>query len=169
MPSNSSIMSAWERHNQNRHPIWNRWRRMIQRCHSAKSGDPHYQKLGIEVCDRWRASFDAFIADMGEPPSLQHTIERIDNNRGYEPSNCRWATMTEQAANRSKSFLYYLNGETRSVREWAEMCGVSEQQIRIRLRRGWSLEKALTTKGRQKKKTNQSPNWPVGLFSMAIY
>lgn len=76
------------------------WSMMKKRCHDPEDKDyRHYGGRGIVVCQRWRDSFENFIADMGRrPPGL--TLERKDNSKGYEPSNCKWATWTEQAKNR---------------------------------------------------------------------
>lgn len=123
------------------------WKGMRARCKNTKNTSyKDYGGRGIKVCDRWM-SYDNFIADMGEPPSPQHSIERINNNGNYEPSNCRWATKKEQANNRRKRIdakeITY-NGVTKSIPEWAKISNLTYQIISRRLNEGWDVETILT-------------------------
>lgn len=125
-------------------PTYRSWTSMRQRCLNPNATGYHrYGGRGIRVCDRWASSFEAFLADMGERPSLAHTLERIDNNAHYEPGNCRWATKTEQQRNRRVARLVTYNGETKTIHEWAKLKGLLWTTINQRLRYGWSVEEAL--------------------------
>lgn len=122
-------------------PEYNVWNGMKHRCHNPNySGYPKYGAKGITVCDRWRNSFADFYADMGPRPSPQHSIERIDNSRGYSPENCRWATLTEQANNKRRTIR--IRGKT--ISEIAEETGVERQTIYARHRYGLSADKILS-------------------------
>lgn len=134
------------------------WAGMRDRC--TCPGDerfPRYGGRGITICARW-SDFSAFYADMGARPSPAHTIDRIDNDRGYwcgnascadcDPAgralNCRWATQKEQARNRSTSRMLEFRGERRCLAEWAEVLGMDQCVIGARLSTGWPVERALT-------------------------
>lgn len=125
---------------------FNLWCSMRQRCNDpGHKSYPRYGGRGITVCERWD-DFTAFLADMGPRPSPQHQIERVNNDRGYSPENCRWATVTEQANNRRSSHLLTHNGQTKTIAEWARETGLGRSTIEQRLRvLGWSAERALTT------------------------
>lgn len=121
------------------------WLGMRNRCYNRKSTDyPDYGGRGISVCDRWRESFENFFADMGQPPPWT-SIDRIDNARGYEPGNCRWATATEQGRNKRNNVRLAFRGRTQTMTEWAAELGIPMKRIHARLKRGWSAERALTT------------------------
>lgn len=98
------------------------------------------------MCDRWAASFAAFIEDMGHRPSPRHTIDRINNDGNYEPGNCRWASPIEQMNNQSKTVRVLVAGEIKTLREIAEDAEVPLSCIQSRHQIGYTGEK-LTHKG----------------------
>ena len=88
-------------HGYSRTKIYRIWTSMKSRCYcKTDTNYHHYGERGITVCERWRDDFLAFLDDMGEPPSPSHSLDRIDNEGNYELNNCRWATKSEQVANR---------------------------------------------------------------------
>lgn len=123
------------------------WSAVIKRCCcESDSAFPNYGGRGIQICDRWRNSFEAFLADVGPRPSLSHSLDRYPNNDGnYEPGNVRWATAKEQAKNRRSNVLLTANGETLHITEWAARIGTTCTIISGRLDRGWTVERAVTT------------------------
>lgn len=122
------------------------WEGILARCTNPKaSGFDRYGGRGITVCDRWRSSFEAFLADMGARPSRAHQIDREKNDGPYAPENCRWATSAEQARNRSSNVLLTIDGETMCLLDWAIRIGMPRNTLRNRLLRGWSPERAVRT------------------------
>jgi hypothetical protein len=119
---------------------------MITRCRSKKLHNyASYGGKGITVCKRWE-KFENFLADMGEV-SEGKSLDRKNNNLGYTPENCRWATVTEQNRNRYTTRRLTLNGVTLTACEWSERLGMKYHTLMARLNDyGWSVEKALTTK-----------------------
>ncbi len=129
-----------------RHPDLASFYNMLQRCLNPRSkAYSRYGGRGITVCDRWRkGGFRVFIADMGPRPSLRYSIDRVNNDGNYEPGNCRWATKKEQNRNRRDNRVIEFRGQRRSVAEWGEVTGLGESCVRLRLNRGWSVERSLT-------------------------
>ena len=131
--------------------IYSIWNNMIRRCTDPNSASYRdYGAHGITVCDRWLKSFDNFYADMGEPPDSGYTLDRINNNAGYSPENCRWASYKQQARNRSANHFVTWNGQTKTVAEWGEdpsliALGISASHLRHRLNKGWTVKSAMTT------------------------
>lgn len=134
---------------QPRPAAYNVWLSMKQRCYNPNVfGYERYGGRGITICERWLNSFENFLADMGERPSSEYSIDRIDGDKGYEPSNCRWATKKEQGNNRCTNLRIEWRGEVKTVAQWAEelypSIGVSRKTLYERLRKGWPVEKAFT-------------------------
>jgi hypothetical protein len=120
------------------------WQHMRQRCNNPHNhAYADYGGRGIKVCPEWDASFEAFYRDMGPRPSPDHTLDRIDNERGYSPDNCRWATWKEQQNNRRGNRYLEFHGETKTCAEWSKEAGISPATLCKRLKRGWPVEKAL--------------------------
>lgn len=124
---------------------WQCWAHMKARC--TKPGHPafkNYGGRGITVCDRWLAGFENFIADMGKKPDPRMDIDRIDNAKGYEPGNCRWANRVTNMRNKRNNRTITAFGQTRCLTEWAALYDISVQALRYRIRQGWPIEMALT-------------------------
>ncbi len=136
-----------------RHPIYPAWQSMIQRCINPNNKDyPSYGGRGIAVCKRWR-KFENFLEDMGEHPGKEYSIDRIDNNKGYCKSNCRWATKKQQMRNKRDSYLITHEGKIQLLIEWAEDFNIPYKTLWDRIQKlGWSIERALTEPVRKQKK-----------------
>lgn len=104
-----------------------------------------YGGRGITMCKRWSDSFEAFIADMGNPPSRRHSLDRFPNQDGnYEPCNCRWATAKQQSDNQRTNRILEFQGKRQNVAQWALELGIRYGTLRQRLRRSWPIERALS-------------------------
>lgn len=127
-------------HGKTKSPEYAIWSAMKRRCYNPGSYRfCDYGGRGIEVCSRWRESFEAFLMDMGKRPSRLHSIDRYPNNDGnYEPGNCRWATRKEQARNKRNNRKIIIDGVVKIAIDWALVAGISETGIRAREKRGLS-------------------------------
>lgn len=141
-----------EKHRQSGHllshtPIYQTWKNMKRRCYSETNKRyANYGGRGIIVCDEWLHDFQAFydwaIAN-GYCEGL--TIDRINVNGNYEPSNCRWATHKEQANNQTRNHYITHNGETKTLKQWSEALNIPYGVLQHRVNRGWSMEKIKDT------------------------
>lgn len=134
------------KHGKYKTPEYGIYQNMKSRCiHKSNIMYHRYGGRGITVCDRWLESFENFLEDMGKRPSHIHSIDRINNDGNYEPSNCRWATKLEQDNNRSTCIKLISNGEEHTISEWARKLNTVGETIRCRLKRGWSIDEAVNT------------------------
>lgn len=130
-------------HGKRKTKTYQSWVGILARC--LNTNNPAYKDYGargIQVCERWR-SFENFLSDMGERPD-KCTIDRHPNNDGnYEPTNCRWATYSQQNQNRRSNNIIAFNGKSQCLMSWALELGISHQTISTRLNRGWSVDRAM--------------------------
>ena len=119
-------------------PTYRSWLAMTCRCRETNN---YYFKKGIKVCARW-ADFEVFRGDMGDRPEGT-SLDRIDPTGNYEPSNCRWATKSVQANNRTDCRYLLFKGQTLTVAQWARELGMGEETIRNRLARGLPVDRVL--------------------------
>lgn len=120
------------------------WKHMRRRCLSKKCQDyENYGGRGISICKEWD-EFPTFLRDMGERPK-DGLLDRIDNDKGYSPENCRWATPLESSRNRRHLRRVTINGETKYLWEWFEVLNKKPQSVYYRIHRGWEVKRALLT------------------------
>lgn len=136
-------------HGKSKTRLYSIWRDMKNRCKGLKKRDKeNYFDRGITVCDRWEDDFQAFYwwaIFHGYRDDL--TIDRIDNDKGYSPDNCRWVTRAEQNNNTRRNHYITYNGETHTVKEWANILGIKPSTLRSRLNTyKWSVEEAFNTR-----------------------
>lgn len=136
-------------HGKRKTRLYRIWAQMIQRTTNKNQKDyDYYGERGIAVCKEWRESFDTFeqwAKENGYAENL--TIDRKDNNKGYEPGNCHWVTMKEQSRNTRRTHYLTYNGQTKPLTDWADEMQIPRFVLDTRINKlGWSVEKALTTK-----------------------
>jgi len=136
-------------------PTYTAWQAMRDRC-SNPNGDKYhcYGGRGIKVCKRWLNSFDNFLVDLGERPGKEYSLDRVNNDGDYKPSNCRWATRSEQMSNKRTNRYITYKGDTKILKDWAESSGVHMTTIHNRIARGLPLEQVFS-KGRAARSYNE--------------
>lgn len=122
-----------------------------------------YGGRGICICERWKNSFENFFEDIGIAPTAKHQIDRIDNSGDYEPSNCRWSSIKEQANNKRNNIFLVLNGEEKTASEWSEILNMQSSTIIKRKKSGWTDYDCLTKPTNDKSKAKIKT--PDGEFS----
>lgn len=134
------------KHGWSKSKVYRAHQAMLARCYRKSSSRyQSYGGRGIRVCDRWRGAqgFTNFLQDMGRPEDSQ-TLERIDVNGHYSPSNCKWADWREQVGNKQDSIRITIDGRTDCLKRWAEVRGLPYKTVYARVKNGWDPIKALT-------------------------
>ena len=128
------------------------WVSMRNRCYNPNHNWYHrYGRRGITVCEQWD-DFEVFLADMGPRPSPKYSLDREDNDLGYTPQNCRWATPQEQNDNRGNSIWLTHQGRTQTLTAWSRELGVKQVTLKARLAKGWPIEKVMAKRVRSWRK-----------------
>lgn len=149
--------AKYVKHGKSNSPTFIRWGSMKSRCYYPKNvGYPNYGGRGIKVCDRWLGEhgFENFLADMGEVPGREYSLDRIDVNGDYTPENCRWATWKEQSNNKRNSRLITHNGRSLTIPQWCDELGFNVNVAYNRYWHGYKTYEELFTVNKQKKRVN---------------
>lgn len=141
-----TMISLCKTHGKTNTRLYHIWQRMKSRCYYSKDNRyQYYGGRGIAVCDEWKDDFMAFYKwaiDNGYRDNL--TIDRIDVDGNYEPSNCRWATNNEQAKNKTNNKYYTINGKTYCLKEWCKILNINYKKVWVRLNQlNWTIERVL--------------------------
>ena len=148
LANNDSTSSGNYQDGQAMHPLYGLWKMMLSRCEDPKAN--HYDRYGgrgIKVCDEWHDfwEFAKWSNSVGGRPE-GYTLDRIDNDGNYEPSNCRWANWKTQTSNKSSNRFIVYNGKSQTIQQWSLELGINRQTLTNRINRGWSIERAINTK-----------------------
>lgn len=150
--------SANTTHGESRNPLYKVWTEMKQRCLNPSDVNfHHYGGRGIKVCERWRNSFRDFLSDVGKRP-VGTSLDRINNDGDYEPSNVRWASASQQLANTRRVRKFEVGGEVLCIREISQKYGIHYNTLIQRLNKGMSPADAISTPISEKHKRSQSSN-----------
>lgn len=139
------LRKARTTHGQSASPEYRCYKGMLNRCYNPNTREyPNYGGRDIRVCERWLEDFTNFLADMGPRPSPKHSIDRIDVNGNYEPTNCRWADQYQQQNNRRDNRLISHEGKVYTLSQLARMAVVDRPTLAKRLDRGWTVQAAIS-------------------------
>lgn len=133
----SRLTNSWEKHGLYKTDLYKRWKAMNSRC--AAYDDVHqkrYLERNIKVCNEWREFLPFYEWAISNGYRKDLTLDRIDNNGDYDPSNCRWATIKQQANNKENTIRITWNGEERPLSEWAELLNIKRATLYRRYRKG---------------------------------
>lgn len=119
------------------------WKAMRWRCSEKNPIRSRYYDRGIGVCERWD-NFANFLKDMGKRPGKRYTLDRIDNDKGYSPENCRWATHKQQANNTSRTNYIMVDGNRVSLMDIHDETGIHPETLRGRIKSGWTYDKIVS-------------------------
>lgn len=129
-----------------KHPLRKVWVSMIHRCTNPSAPNySYYGGRGVSVCAQWLDSFDQWLVDVGDRPSAQHQLDRIESNKPYEPGNVKWSTRRQNIRNRRCTKMVCVDGVRLPLGEYCEAHGLYYPTINSRLLNGWSVERALKT------------------------
>lgn len=142
-------------HGKTNTPEYQVWLGIIKRTEDPTHQSwKNYGGRGLKMCDKWRNSFEAFLADVGLRPSKGHSLDRLNNSLGYFPENCAWKTSVQQARNRRNNHLITYKNETITLAEMTERLGFTKHMLRQRLNSGMTVEEAVETPHKRQRKVN---------------
>lgn len=157
--SKARIGAANRTHGKTQTPEYMAWSAMLNRClNPTNEAYENYGGRGITVCDEWKTSFEAFFAHMGNRPSSRHSLDRVDNEKGYSPENCEWRPVEIQNLNKRNTVWVDWRGVRITLSEAAQKAGVNYYTAHERIfRLGWEVDRALTAPTRKVKQRDRDP------------
>jgi len=139
--------------------LYHIWNGIRNRCLNPKNKDyANYGGRGIDICPEWNEPEKFFGWAFLNGYSVDMSLDRIDNNKGYSPDNCRWVLLTEQQRNKRNNHIIEYDGESHCIAEWAEITGINKQTILSRLRYGWTIKDVLSIKPSHQNKSRRYNN-----------